>query len=207
MPKKFPKAARPSNALPVESKLPPEMIWAELKTEGVLLNAVTIRSFNHDDKGGGDIKHLLDRLRADVDASKRGESDMADRLLISQAVALDGVFNAMMQRAALNLGEYPDAVERYMRLGLKAQSQCRATLESLSRIKNPPNVAFVKQANIAHGPQQVNNGTAHGNTETTQVEVLEGIGHERMDARTPGTAGRSDTPLEAVAAVHRPAHG
>jgi hypothetical protein len=41
----------------------------------------------------------------------------------------------------------------------KAQNQCRMTLETLSTIKNPP-VVYAKQANIAHGPQQVNNGTA-----------------------------------------------
>jgi hypothetical protein len=37
-------------------------------------------------------------------------------------------------------------------LALKAQSQCRATLETLAAIKNPQPVAFVRQANIAHGP-------------------------------------------------------
>jgi hypothetical protein len=47
--------------------------------------------------------------------------------------------------------------EIYLRLALKAQNQCRMTLETLATIKNPPAV-FAKQANIAHGPQQVNNG-------------------------------------------------
>jgi hypothetical protein len=48
-----------------------------------------------------------------------------------------------------------------MRLALRVQSQRRATLEALSVIKNPPHPTFVKQANIAHGPQQVvNNGAA-----------------------------------------------
>jgi hypothetical protein len=32
----------------------------------------------------------------------------------------------------------------------------RMTLESLATIKNPP-VVYARQANIAHGPQQVNN--------------------------------------------------
>lgn len=36
--------------------------------------------------------------------------------------------------------------------------KCRATIETLAEIKNPRAVAFVTQANIAHGPQQVNNG-------------------------------------------------
>jgi hypothetical protein len=45
-----------------------------------------------------------------------------------------------------------------MRLALKAQSQCRATIETLAEIKNPQPVAFVQQADVAHGPQQINNG-------------------------------------------------
>jgi hypothetical protein len=43
-----------------------------------------------------------------------------------------------------------------MQMVLKAQSQCRATLKTLATIKNPP-VVFARQANIAQGPQQVNN--------------------------------------------------
>jgi len=44
-----------------------------------------------------------------------------------------------------------------MRPVLKAQSQCRTTIETLSEMKNPKPVAFVQQANIANEPQQVNN--------------------------------------------------
>lgn len=48
--------------------------------------------------------------------------------------------------------------EEAHRLALKAQAQGVRTLEVLGALKNPQPVAFVKQANIAHGPQQVNNG-------------------------------------------------
>ncbi len=58
--------------------------------------------------------------------------------------------------AELLHAEHMDHLDRYLRLALKAQSQCRATLETLATIKNPPAV-FARQANIAHGPQQVNN--------------------------------------------------
>jgi hypothetical protein len=44
----------------------------------------------------------------------------------------------------------------------KPQAQCRATIEALAEIKNPRPVAFVKQANIAQGPQQVNNRIESG---------------------------------------------
>ena len=57
-----------------------------------------------------------------------------------------------------NVGDYPQTVERYMRLALKAQAQSRATAETLHEMKYPKPVAFVQQANIANGPQQVNIG-------------------------------------------------
>jgi hypothetical protein len=49
--------------------------------------------------------------------------------------------------------------QRVIEVGIafRAQSQCRATLATLAAIKNPTSEAFVNQANIAHGPQQVNN--------------------------------------------------
>jgi len=45
-----------------------------------------------------------------------------------------------------------------LKLALRAQNQCRATIETLSVVKNPPTATFVRQANIAAGHQQVNNG-------------------------------------------------
>jgi len=63
------------------------------------------------------------------------------------------------------MGEYIKAAETYMRLALKAQSQCARTIEVLAAMKNPP-VVFAKQANISHGHQQVNNGTNATNTHT-----------------------------------------
>jgi hypothetical protein len=70
---------------------------------------------------------------------------------------------------------------------LKAQSQCRATPETLATIKNPP-VLFAKQANIATGPQQVNNGIPSPSRarefEKGQSKLLEGQDGERLDTRT-----------------------
>ena len=54
-----------------------------------------------------------------------------------------------------------------MRLALKAQSQCRTTIETLTILKNPTTI-FARQANIAQGSQQVNNAQVN-----TAVAVLE----------------------------------
>jgi len=67
------------------------------------------------------------------------------------------------------------------------------------------------QANIAHGPQQVNNGPAQpgepsraAKTENQQNKLLEAENGERVELKTAGTASEIDSSLEAVGAVHRP---
>lgn len=65
---------------------------------------------------------------------------------------------------------------------LKAQSQCRATLETLAAIKVGPAI-FARQANIAHGPQQVNNGV---------------IGYERAGESDSEKSGLLDAPRSPV---------
>src|SRR3546814_13505993 len=97
-----------------------------------------------------------------------------------------------------------------MRLALKAQSQARTTIETLAEVKNPKAVAFVKQANIANN-QQVNHGdyaevvpeTRAGTNESPQTQLLEGTNVTRLDPRAKSKAGRSQSPLAAVARRHQ----
>jgi hypothetical protein len=108
--------------------------------------------------GDVDLVELVEGLRARVKIVQDGDMRPVEAMLFSQAVTLETVFTSLAQRAALNAGEYIGATDTYMRLALRAQAQCRATLEALAEIKNPRPVAFVKQANISGGHQQVNNG-------------------------------------------------
>jgi hypothetical protein len=71
---------------------------------------------------------------------------------------LDTLFNTLLRRAMDMKGLHD--YEMCMKIALKAQAQSRMTWETLSEIKNPRQaVAFVKQANIANGPQQINTGS------------------------------------------------
>lgn len=165
-------------------------VVSELSVGGVLTNASTITTFSNAQIGQGDVVHAMTVLRKAVKASEDGDQSLADSLLVSQAIALNAMFNDLARRSALNIGEHFHAADTYMRLALKAQNQCRATLESLSKIKNPPTVSFVKQSNIAHGHQQVNNGVGPGdlldesanpastrvcvNPETAPIKLLDG---------------------------------
>jgi hypothetical protein len=106
------------------------------------------------------INALADELRVQAKAASGNDLTQQEAMLTTQAHVLDAMFNDMARLARLNMTQYPEAFERYLRLSFKAQSQCRATIETLAEIKNPKAVAFVQQANIANGPQQVNNGVS-----------------------------------------------
>jgi hypothetical protein len=133
-----------------------------------------------------------------------GDMKECEAMLMGQAHSLQAIFRNLSAQAEANIGHFPKAVDSYLRLALKAQSQCRATLEALSAIKNPP-VLFAKQANFANGPQQVNNGPAPhtGKVETVQNELMEAQDAERVDTGTQGEASRGHSTLEAVEAEHR----
>lgn len=104
------------------------------------------------------INKLAKEMREQVAQVQGGNMARAEAMLTSQAHSLDALFSNLARRSITNMDAgHGEAAERYMRLALKAQAQCRTTIEALSAIKNPP-VVFAKQANISHGPQQVNNG-------------------------------------------------
>lgn len=152
---------------------------AEQLAEGVASNAFLALLFGQHSgfAKSSEMSALAEATQQAVDRAKRGGTEQADALLTSQAIALNAVFLEMSRRAALNMGEHLGAMETYMRLALKAQSQCRATMESLAEIRNPRAVAFVRQANIAGGHQQINNGP--GPEDSTSAQPARAGGKRR----------------------------
>ncbi len=148
-----------------------------------------------------DLQAMVDELGRQNDKVRDGDLSRADSLLMTQAHTLDAIFNELARRAAMNMGEYINATDRYLRLALKAQSQCRATLETLATIKNPP-VIYAKQANISNGPQQVNNGTmpAPAGVENVieQNKLLEHEHGQWLDTGTQNAAFGADTAMATV---------
>lgn len=148
-----------------------------------------------------DDNEILLGLKRKSDRVINGETKDIESLLISQATALDAIFTKLSMRAYNNFGQYMNAGEKYLRLALKAQSQCRATLESLPEIKNPRPYIQNNQAEY----QQVNNGTlrnsdtdtrphAHAEKSFSPNELLEDKTHEQewLDTRTPRETIRSN---------------
>ena len=155
------------------------------------------------------INALITELTIQVADVKAGDMSRPEAMLVSQSHTLDGLFSNLTRKAIANIDAgYVEAGERYMRLAFKAQSQCRTTIETLAEIKNPRPVAFVRQANFANGPQQINNGPSRaGETENQPNKLLEAQPNEWMDSRATGAAGGVNPALETVAAVNGAENG
>jgi hypothetical protein len=112
------------------------------------------------------------------------------------------MFSELTRRSAVNMGEYFEASQKYFSMALKAQNQCRMTLETLANIKNPP-VVYARQANVTTGPQQVNNtvnnGPAHARENQNVPSKKLDKSHEQwMDTPAQGKSGKGNSAMAAV---------
>jgi hypothetical protein len=162
-------------------------------------------------KDGIDAPTMLATLRDQAAAAQNGDTALSEAMLINQASALQAMFVRLTERG-MEQTHMPN-LEGFIRLALRAQSQCRAALETLATIKNPP-VIYARQANISNGPQQVNNGEgkptfqtstrprAHtGEKEIPETKLLETQSHEWLDTGAAEAAGGVDQDMETVGAV------
>lgn len=192
-----------------------DVMLAELATNGVFNNAMLVTHYAESTLGEMSLMDCIDALRLRVDATHNGSLREVETVLASQAHALDSIFASLALRAKLNMGEYMEAAEKYMRLALKAQSQCRATLETLAEVKNPKphiqnNKAMYQQVNNEGDTGGKHDDVASGTRTEEKVkstnELLEDDtnAEDRMDTRATQAAGRDDTELETVGAQYRP---
>jgi hypothetical protein len=171
--------------------------------------AATLNSIHRTVSPDGNINGYIAELQQQAQAATAGKLDRPEAMLTTQAATLDALFHKLTEWALTNAGKGNAAYfETCMRLALKAQSQSRATNETLAEIKNPPNVAFVRQANIAAGPQQVNNGvqpSRAGENQIPPTKLLEAEHGQRMDIGAALAPGRANQAMETVGAINRAA--
>ena len=208
---------KPQKSDPVATKPTPKAVEPhEIVTSPTLQNAVGVFSWGGF-AGEPDLGELIKDMRECVTKVQAGDMRSVEAMLYGQAMTLQTIFTSLARKAQAQ--EYLKQFQVNLSLALKAQAQCRSTLEALAEIKNPRPVSFVKQANIANGPQQVNNGVttetvpvragthAHAGQNTGQKnELLEHQHGNYLDTGAQGTAGGADPHLEAVEAGQRAAH-
>ena len=176
---------------------------------GIVSNTLTVRTWSTWMNGGteADFSSLQDAIVGAAAKVEQGDLSGAEAMLLAQAMSLNAMFAKFAQHA--HVAEYVAQVDQYARLALKAQSQCRATVETLALIKNPP--VFARHANIAGGSQLVNNGvvnngvTRAGIQESAPNKLLEAHG-DRMDSGQAEATVGSNPSVEAVEALDGAAH-
>ena len=151
-----------------------------------------------------DVQALAATLRDQAAIVRSGSLGQAESILINQAAALQSLFARLVER-----GMASDSVPGFevnLRMALRAQAQCRATLETLAEIKNPT-VVYARQANVTTGPQQVNNGVATPpaprarDLELEPSKLLEETDGQWLDTGATSARGRADPHLATVGAV------
>jgi len=189
----------------------PDRTLARTLLSPALRAAHTIDAFQRVTGQGPSMMGLIAELTDQIQAVECSNLSRAEGMLIAQAHTLDAIFASLAHRAAVQ--EYLPQYEAHMRLALKAQAQCARTLEVLGTLKNPAPVAFVQQANIAAGHQQVNNGVSAQDAPRAEKnasapsKLLEVIHGERLDGTASGAPSCAHPELEAVGTIDRPKVG
>jgi hypothetical protein len=196
-PEKFPRKAIHLNVMKSDSEEDVARKRAALLTSPELAAYRTMKACETKAFGEQiDVPALMDHLREQAAAANRGDLSQAEAMLMNQAAALQSLFVRLTERG-LGQSQMPN-LEAFIRLALRAQSQCRATLETLAAIKNPP-LVYARQANVTSGPQQINNGTMG----PSQARETENEQSKLLDAGAAGEAIPGHSSLETLGKVDR----
>lgn len=127
---------------------------AEVGLDPAAHSMAAVRLYNKGSFGDVDITELYLLLSDQAKAAGKGDLTHQRQMLAAQADALNAIFTEMARRAAANMGEYINATQLYLRLGLKAQAQCRSTIETLESMTSG-HVQTVKHVHVNEGGQAV----------------------------------------------------
>lgn len=160
---------KPNHALQIE-QTPDEtgaQAMARKLLQPTLKNAVAASAFTGKMMGTDlempGIGDYADHIHAVTHDAAGGDIAMASKMLAAQAVTLDSMFAELARRSAMNMGDYINAAERYGRLALKAQSNCRTTLEALAKL-HQPREQTVRHVHVNEGGQAVIADQFHNHT-------------------------------------------
>ena len=186
---------------------------SQLAMSSEIQSAAVMQSYQKNVMGSDvDFEVLVKGIMGTCTQVNGGNLQTLEAMVVSQATALQTIFTDLARKAQAQT--YQKQFEAYLGLALKAQAQSRATISALVDLKYPRQATFVKQANIAHGPQQVNNGVmpsgasaSHGKKQKTeQNKLLEDDDGKFSIGVVPGktsTPKPSHQGMEALESVHR----
>jgi len=112
---------------------------AEQAADPCVTSSAVVAAFWGDMSGGAiDRQAGYDAVRDHVQDVRNGELSGVEATLVGQATALNVIFAEMARRGQAALNHPGNAAERYLRLAMRAQAQCRATLHELKDLADRP---------------------------------------------------------------------
>ena len=156
----------------LSSEMSPNHLVASMTTLSVN-TAFTVKKFANVEDSVEVSDYILELQKAGNEVVN-GNLSRLERMLTSQAIALDTIFNRLALKAASS--EYMNNYEGFMRLAFKAQAQARSTVEALAMLKHPQ--PYISQTNIGQvGHNQVNNAYAitSSNTDILMETMAENL--------------------------------
>jgi hypothetical protein len=138
----------------LSSEMTPNHLVASMTTLSVN-TAFTVKKFANVEDSIEVSDYILELQKAGNEVVG-GNLGRLERMLTSQAIALDTMFNQLALKAAG--AEYLKNYEVFMRLAFKAQAQSRNTVEALAMLKHPQPYIQTNIGQVGHN--QVNNSYA-----------------------------------------------
>lgn len=144
---------------------------------------------------------LIQELKQPIDQAieqiKAGNLAPMEEVLVTQAIMLNSIFCNFIAKGSGLMGDpsfakaLPNYPKNLVNLALKAQNQCRSTIEAINELKNPKTTTFVKN--------QLNNLQLELEQLTEEMED----NAKKLDGGTEAIAVGKDSKLETLEILHR----
>lgn len=170
-------------------------------------NAVVVQQYLSTVNSGTDVATLARTGTKQAKAIGGGDLSQLEHMLLTQATALQAMFVDLAVRAKAQ--NRFDGIQTMTMLALKCAAQSRQAVTALAELRMPNTVMFAKQANVTHGPQQINNVVVASSPsradeiQNQHNELLEMQHGNYLDTGTQSEASCADSQLVSVEGVNR----
>lgn len=178
------------------------LVSAEILKEPSFIAAHAIASLSGGDRNIKVVRELQDSIELLANRVKSGDLSDLEQILTSQVLALNALFGQLTSKGSGFLSDsailkaLPNHPKTLLNVALKAQNQCRATIQTINELKNPKKTTFIKN--------QLNNVQMELEQ---RIEALEeGVadhGSKSLDGSTEASAIRENQEMETVGVFHR----
>ena len=153
----------------------------------------------------GDNKSVVNAAQDGVEETlikvKSGNLEDLEAILVNQVYVLNGLFNQLVMQGKASLTDpavvrsLPNHPKTMLNVALKAQTQCRATVQTIKELKNPKKTTFIKN--------QLNNVKMELEERIEQLEETTEHGSKKLDGETEATAIKVNSEMETLEVIDR----